>query len=204
MSVPFTVEICSGPIDTPEFFHENIYNNVKSIACCMHGGRVSNSEWNLYNDMILNGYKRKGEYELRLPHLIRLECTPFNLSAVHTWFKCRYSKDTKQLKNKTIAVWPPNERKSGLYVGSMTIKLSNPLWRLEYTEYDWGKKTWVMDEVLKNIPEGASKTCTATIAVTFESYNSSLPQDPDPVPKPWFEGLTRFHEEFRRVFMSQE
>jgi hypothetical protein len=178
------------PIDTPPAYYEQIWNVICLIAasttCTYKLGRGQN----LYYALIHNGFKKKCCYETQVPHLVRVvvrKKEEKDYDQTSLIFRPTLDKKTGLTESSLIEISPRCGITGGLYLCSLSLNLSNPLWKIELaiptTTQDpsiLSKQGWDLGNILKNIPDTHPKTCKAEITLTLMQHIGPLPPPPHP------------------------
>jgi hypothetical protein len=172
------------PIDTPDSFFEQIWNNICLAAistnCTYEAGRGQN----LYYSLIHSGFKKKCYYETQVPHLVKVVVRKKEDDQTKLIFRTTLNKKTGLVESAMVEISPCCGISSGLYLCSLSLSLSNPLWKIELaipdarTDPSIGGQRWSLDAISKNIPDGQSKLCNAEITLTLVQHMGPLPTPP--------------------------
>ena len=203
------------PIDTPHAYFNCVWNPICLLGLSMNNAHnLSNRGQNIYFDLVNNGYKRKGYYETQVPHLVKVvvvSSCPQAAATSTTTNNYNNNNDTtttSTVKNEEwafrvtsnkkkadiaetamVEISPSHGISSGLYLCTLSLQLSNPLWKIEYattefrTESD-AKERWNLEHILKHIPDGQSKACQAELILTITRRMGPLPPPPPPPSSP--------------------
>jgi hypothetical protein len=208
------------PIDTPDSFFDQIWNKICLIAVSMNCTTAGQGQ-NLYYSLIYHGYKRKCYYETQVPHLVKVvvrKKEDIDHDQTKLMFRATIDKTTGFGESAMIEVSPRCDISSGLYLCTLSLKLSNPLWKIDLAiadtpaanEEDTSTKkpqVWILDEILENIPDGQSKKCNAEMTLTLIQNMGPLPPPPPSLSLSLSLSLLKSNilntittEEFRRCF----
>ena len=211
------------PIDTPHAYFNCVWNPICLLGLSMNNAHnLSNRGQNIYFALVKDGYKRRGYYEIQVPHFVKVFVCPQAAAATTTNNNATSIVKNEELafrvtSNKTkadiaetamVEISPSHGIPSGLYLCTLSLQLSNPLWKIEYatTEFRTGsdaKERWNLDHILKHIPDGQSKACQAELILTLTRHMGPLPPPPPPSsPSQWCKALLNeiTTAEFRSCF----
>lgn len=190
------------PIHTHELYQVNVFDTLGILAQCMHQdpSNYTKAPWRLYTQLVHQGFKRRGLYEIQMPHLIRVNHTTrtTNSNSINT---LSFHDCSGKLMFRSLATQTTSGIPSGLYTCHLQLHLSNPQWRLEDVVNDPDTKLWVF-------PTPPPRECEVRCVVTLDQRIGDLPedkQDSDPTP-PLFmrtsirETVKNFVTDFMRVF----
>jgi len=181
-ALPLSITIETHPINTSREYNQHVYSVIHNIARCMHTDTTSTSKlcWHLYSQMSLQGFKRKGHYEIRLPHLVRIVSMKHETTQGELFYTSSETKSfTKKTNQCALAVNPSTGLLTGLYECSLELNLSNPFWRIECTDYDIDTGQWNLRQIIKGVPPGHQTTCNATFTISMMHYTAPLPPEED-------------------------
>ena len=190
-------------------YNRGVYDCLHMFALCMDydSSQLQIQPWRLYNQMARQGFKQRGLYEIQMPHLVRIirdDSRPEKPGAP----QCFTPFPEATSKDEALMIWArPNTRlRTGLYVCSLELKLSNPHWRLEDAEYDFATRQWILDDVYRRIPPNQPSDCEAQFFLHVLRYTGPLPAPPSSSPTwtSWFpvEQFERIRGEFQKYFLE--
>jgi hypothetical protein len=207
------------PIDNQKSYDEQIWNNICLVAVSTNCTYESGRGQNLYYSLIYHGFKKKCYYEAQVPHLVKVVVRKKEDADQHDKtkliFRPTLNKKTGLAESAMIEISPRCGISGGLYLCSLSLNLSNPLWKLELAVPDTEntsplhKQGWILDDIVNNIPDGQSKTCEAEITLTLMQHMGPLPAPPPPTLSLSLSSLKSnilnavTTEEFRRHFHLQ-
>ena len=182
-ALPLSITIETNPINTPTEYNKHIYSIIHNLARCMHHDTkiVSGLCWRLYRQVSLQGFKRRGHYEIRLPHLVRVVTMDRENTRGELFFVSISDQDSdpdnETMVKCALALNPSKGLLTGLYECSLDLDLSNPWWRIESAEFDDDKLEWNIEKITRDIPTGHPKTCNATFTVNILRFTAPLPRE---------------------------
>lgn len=201
IALPFT------PIHTHELYQTNVFDIVRLLAECMHLDSASPTKapWRLYTQLVHQGYKYRGVYEIQMPHLVRFSSTK-HTTTTSSMNTLSYYDYRGNLMFRSLVIQPTQGIQSGLYTCHLQLHLSNPHWRLEDVVYDPDTKQWTFQTPRAPHP----RECKAQFVITPVQRIGDLPEDkqesdpapPSPIWTSIREPIQNFVTEFRRVFYS--
>ena len=204
IALPFT------PIHTHELYQTNMFEIVKLMAECMHldsASQTKEAPWRLYTQLVRQGYKYKGVYEIQMPHLVRFISTK-HTTASSSMNTLSYYDFRGNLMFRSLVTQPTHGIQSGLYTCHLQLHLSNPHWRLEDVVYDSDSKQWTFQTPHAPHP----RECKVQFVITPVQRIGDLPEDkqeaelaaPSPTWASIKEPIQKFVSEFRRVFYTEK
>ena len=156
-------------------FHDYVYEVLFDLALSMQcdGTTPQSLAWRLYRQISRQGKTRRGHYEVRLPHLVRVVCAETACSGQGKVFaSIKGEPGIHRVTSAVLCVHPSSGVRNGLYLCSVELDLSNQWWQLESTEFDFAKKEWILDDMLSRIPPGQPTNCEVTFTINILQYTS--------------------------------
>lgn len=196
----------NAPMDTPESYYEQIWNNISLISLSMNHNAATSQGMNTYYHLINSGFKKRGYYETQLPHFVKVVVREDEKKGEGNTDMIMFRTTLKKsgfAHTAMIEVSQKHGISSGLYLCTLSLTLSNPLWRPEHVypeNQPSGPQVWELQGALKNIPSGQSKKCNGEIGLTLTQYMGQLPSAL--TPPSWQQRLLHkvTTEEFRSCF----
>jgi len=197
-------------VDSKDTFIHHVYDPIINLAYSMQcdSGSFGVLAFRLYSQISRQGRKRGGQYEMQLPHLVRVVSSDIaregkSFGLVEMQPTSRYN------EAYALLVHPSSGVGNGLYLCSLELELTNPSWRLESTEYNFQTKQWLLDDVFSQIPSSQPLSTHITIAVNIlqytAPYNNPLANNDTAVSAIWSWLPSRIEQaraEFNKVFGS--
>jgi hypothetical protein len=198
-------------VHSAETFQDHVYELFVDIAMSMQCEASTCTElaWRLYRQVSRQGKKRRGHYEVQLPHLLRVVNSELACNDKGRAFGViSRESHTRHIAKQALLARPSSGVCTGLYLCSLELELSNPWWRLESTEYDEVQNRWVLDDMLSQIPTGHPTNCEFILAINILQYTApyELPwalQKPTAAAWSWLPArLEQARAEFNKVFYA--